>query len=179
MFCNDGEDVNLRFDNVVVNAKVVHAESTLRLLKPAQTLDPVLALFAWLVAKVSLDGRLPTSVLAPRSADGAAPSREFGQLGSAAKPQRPNVETRNRCGACRPSSHPNAELGARNAEGRAEAALRAGDRRWKRRSCSLRLWSLVFRLPGLTTDYCSLLTCSLAPTPTACQRKMRRYKAGA
>lgn len=57
VFGDDREDVNLWLGDVVENAKIVHAEAILRLPETAEMLDAGLAFFAWLVAKVDLNGR--------------------------------------------------------------------------------------------------------------------------
>ena len=46
VFGDDSEDVNLSFRDVVVNAKIIHAEAILRLPETAKMLDAGLALFA-------------------------------------------------------------------------------------------------------------------------------------
>ena len=57
MLGDDREDVNLWLRDVVENAEVVHAEAILRLAEAAKMLDAGLALFAWCVAKMGLNGR--------------------------------------------------------------------------------------------------------------------------
>ncbi len=57
MLGDDREEVNFWLGDVVENAKIVHAEPILRLAETTEMLDAGLALFAWLVAKVSLDCR--------------------------------------------------------------------------------------------------------------------------
>jgi len=56
VFGKDGENMNLGFGDVKIDAEVIDAKPILRLAKATEALNPSFASPAWFVAKMSFDG---------------------------------------------------------------------------------------------------------------------------
>jgi|SRR5882724_306147 len=56
LFVEDGEDVNVWFGDIIINAKIIDAKTILGSSQTTQSFDPRLAPFPGLVPQVSLDG---------------------------------------------------------------------------------------------------------------------------